>query len=65
MAQIWEWSAKSFKRIIKILQWAIMSVHEINGKKKSLSGQRNRSYKEEPNENYTTKNYSHWNEKLR
>lgn len=35
MAQIWEWSAKSFKSIIKILQWAIMSVHEINGKKKA------------------------------
>lgn len=41
-----------------------MSVHEIK-KKKSLSGQRNRRYKEELNENYTTKKYSHWNEKLR
>ena len=67
MAQILEWSTKSFKGIIiKIPQWAIMNVHEINEKKKKgLSGQRNRRYKDEPNENYTTKKYSHWNEKLR
>lgn len=36
MAQILEWSTKSFKGIIiKIPQWAIMNVHEINEKKKA------------------------------